>query len=332
MTSIATPNNEFRVNTETENTQGYSSVAALSDGGFVVTWTSFGQSGEGTDIYGQLYNASGNPVGNEFQINTYILDNQFHPSVAALEYGGFVVVWHSPQDGDLAGVYGQRYNANGEAIGNEFQINNYTSGFQYRPFVSGLKDGGFVVVWESEENSNSLYDVIGRRYDDNGNPVGSEFRANTYIASQQVSPSSVGLNDGGFLITWNSYLQDGDESGVYGQRYNADGEPDGDEFLINTYTTNAQHGADATALTDGGFVITWASRGQDGSSFGIYGQKYSALGAAVGSEFHINTYTTSDQIYPTVTALDDGGFYVAWSSVFQDGSTWGAYGQHYNAG
>ena len=39
-----------------------------------------------------------------------------------------------------------------------------------------------------------------------------------------------------------------------------------------------------------------------------------------GSEFRANTYTYSDQIYSSVTALNDGGFVVTWSSYSQDGS------------
>ena len=42
--------------------------------------------------------------------------------------------------------------------------------------------------------------------------------------------------------------------------------------------------------------------------------------APVGSEFRANTYTTDDQVYSSVTALNDGGFVVTWSSDGQDGS------------
>ena len=45
------------------------------------------------------------------------------------------------------------------------------------------------------------------------------------------------------------------------------------------------------ALAGGGFVVTWTSDGQDGSGYGIYGQRYAADGTAVGSEFRVNTFT-----------------------------------------
>ena len=80
------------------------------------------------------------------------------------------------------------------------------------------------------------------------------------------------------------------------------------EFQVNTYTSSTQYLPAVTALADGGVVVTWGSRNQDGSGYGIYGQRYDAQGAAVNNEFQVNTYTDSDQDQPAVTALADGGF------------------------
>ena len=88
----------------------------------------------------------------------------------------------------------------------------------------------------------------------------------------------------------------------------------GAEFLINTHTSNNQQSPSVTSLADGGFVVTWMSYNQDGSSWGIYGQRYAADGAASGSEFLINTHTSSNQQSPSVTSLADGGFVVTWMS------------------
>ncbi len=55
--------NEFRVNTTTSYSQSYPSITALTDGGFVVTWTSYGQDGSGSGIYAQRYDANGESVG-----------------------------------------------------------------------------------------------------------------------------------------------------------------------------------------------------------------------------------------------------------------------------
>ena len=171
-------------------------------------------------------------------------------------------------------------------------------------------------------------------------PVGGDVRANTYTASDQLFPSIAVLADGdgagpmtagSYVVTWSSLNQDGSSWGVYGQRYSANGTVLGSEFHINTVTTHEQIYQNVAALNDGGFAVVWCSLFQDGSGFGIYGQRYDSTGAAVGSEFQVNTFTTFDQIYPSITALDDDGFVVVWtSSSNQDGSGGGIFGQKYD--
>ena len=105
---------EFQVNTFTSGVQSVPSIAALDGGGYVVAWHSFGQDGFGGGIFGQRYGADGLALGPEFQINNYTNDDQVAPSVAALDDGGFVVIWQSVlQDGFAQGIYGQRYGSDG---------------------------------------------------------------------------------------------------------------------------------------------------------------------------------------------------------------------------
>ncbi|HZF57487.1 MAG TPA: hypothetical protein VEZ19_03325, partial [Rubrobacter sp.] len=71
--------------------------------------------------------------------------------------------------------------------------------------------------------------------------------------------------------------------------------PAGGEFQVNTYTTSNQENPSVAMDSDGDFVVTWTSNGQDGSDNGIYGQRYNAAGEAQGAEFQVNTYITSYQ-------------------------------------
>jgi len=320
---------EFRVNTYTTSIQEYPVVTALTGGGFVVVWSSYVGN---YNVYGQRYNATGYPLELEFQVNTYTTLAQEHPAVTAFPTGGFVVVWSSYfQDAsDGYGVYGQCYNPVGQALGPEFQVNNYTSSHQYYPAVTSFPAGGFVVVWSSDGQDGDGYGIYGQRYNATGQTVGAEFQVNTYTTSWQRDPAVTALTEGGFVVVWHS-PQDGSGYGVYGQRYNATGQPEGAEFRVNTYTTGSQASPAVTAFPTGGFVVVWSSAGQDGSSDGIYGQRYNTTGLPEGTEFQVNTYTTSIQRYPAVTALPTGGFVVLWESNGQDGSDYGIYGQRYNA-
>ena len=235
-------------------------------------------------------------------------------------------------DGGSTGIRGQRYAADGTAVGSEFIVNTFTTTTQYASSVTALADGGFVVTWQSDGQDGSGYGIYGQRYMADGTAEGSEFLVNTYTANHQLWSSATALVDGGFVVAWTSLHQDGSDHGIYGQRYAADGTPEGSEFRVNTFATDFQVLPSAAALADGGFVVTWSSNnGPDGSSTDIYGQRYAADGTVVGTEFRVNTWTASAQHWSSVAALADGGFVVAWTSLHQDGSDYGIYGQRYMA-
>ena len=331
-----TPLGEFRVNTYTTNDQQYPSVATLTDGGFVVTWDSglpWGdsdtQDGSNFGVYAQRYDESGVAQGAEFRVNTYTTAYQEYPAIAGLTGGGFVVTWYGEGTTDFFGVYGQRYDASGVAQGAEFRVNTYTTSYQWFPAIAGLTDGGFVVTWDSNGQDADSSDIYGQRYDGSGVAQGAEFWVDTYTTSYQAGSAIAALTGGGFVVVWHSDAQDGSEYGIYAQRYAASGVAQGSEFRVNTYTTGYQWLSAIAGLTDGGFVVVWHSDPQDGSSDGIYGQRYDGIGVAQGAEFRVNTYTRNTQWFPAIAGLTGGGFVVTWESD-QDGSIYGIYAQRYD--
>ena len=103
------------------------------------------------------------------------------------------------------------------------------------------------------------------------------------------------------------------------------------DTLVNTFTTSNQNNPAVAIDADGDFVVTWQSSDQDGDGNGIYAQRYNASGVAQGSEFLVNTFTTSQQSNSAVAIDADGDFVVTWQSWGQDGSGFGIYAQRYNA-
>jgi uncharacterized repeat protein (TIGR01451 family) len=271
------------------------------------------------------------PIGPEFQVNTYTTNSQNTPSVAMDADGDFVVVWlSSGQDSSGTGIYGQRYTASGVPQGSEFRVNTYTTDLQLNPSVAMDADGDFVVVWQSLDQDGSEYGVYGQRYSATGVVQGDEFRVNTYTTSIQRFASVAMDADGDFVVVWESFGQEGSNLGVYAQRYNASGIPQGNEFRANTNTTGNYSIPSVAMDASGNFVIAWGSYGQDGSEWGVYAKQYNASGVAQGPEFKVNTYTIGAQHYPSVAMDADGDFVIAWSSDDQDGSSVGIYSQRYD--
>src|SRR5947199_350489 len=91
-------------------------------------------------------------------------------------------------------------------------------------------------------------------------PLGSEFRVNTYTTSYQGRPRVAADGAGNFVVVWGSVVQDGSGTGVFGQRYSSSGAPQGPEFRVNTYTTGDQRSPSVAADAAGNFVVVWQSR------------------------------------------------------------------------
>src|SRR5262245_34584626 len=160
-------------------------------------------------------------------------------------------------------------------------------------------------------------------------PVGGEFQVNTYTTNEQFGPAvAITDVDGDFVVVWTSYGQDGSGGAVMGRRYTPDGLPAGAEFQVNTYTDGSQRLPAVAADGAGGFVVAWESSndygsgpGQDGSSSGIFGQRFASNGTHVGPEFQVNTYTTGPQSNAVVAADAAGKFVVAWQGGGYYGTT-----------
>ena len=389
--------NEFQVSTG-GGPDYYGSVGALAGAGagFVVTWTdTSGADGSSYGVFARRYDADGNALGVAFQVNTFAYDVQYLSKAVGLPDGGFVVVWQSyGVDGNNWGISGQRYDADGNAIGGEFLINDlqFFSSNQIEPTIDLRADGALIVVWKTDnsrieqkiitdfdsdttelnfdEHVSSIghakdnpevsalaggghivvwsssgqapdsngYGVFAQRYDASGDKIGSEFLVNSTISNNQYEPSVAGLTggslDGGFVVVWQSFAQDGSGWGVYGRRYASDGTAIGGEFLVNATTANDQAEPSVTALANGQFAVTWRSLLQDGSGYGVYFRIFNDDGTAATGEILVTQTTAGDQwtdgfIAETITALDDGGFVVSWRSVA--GGDWDVFARVFNA-
>jgi hypothetical protein len=270
------------------------------------------------------------PLGPEFQVNTYTTSSQSSPAIASDSSGNFVIVWDSDsQDGSNGGIFARKYLASGVPLGSsEFRVNTYTFGHQSNPSVASDTNGGLVIVWSGLDGSSG--GVLARRFNPAGTP-GPEFQVNTYTTSGQSNPA-VAMDDGGdFVVAWNSSGQDGSSTGVFARRYDAAGVPQGSEFQVNTYTTGPQYLPSVAMDANGDFAVAWNSFAQGGSAQEVFARRYNAAGVPQGAEFQVNSYTSNNQIQPSITMDKDGGIIVVWGGTGPDGSGSGVLGRRFNA-
>ena len=308
--------NEFQVNTFVTDDQGTPDVAADASSNVVVVWRSLFQDGDLLGIHGQRYDHQGNPVGAEFQVNQGGAGSQFNPAVAKAPSGEFVVTWtDGGGDGDQPGVFGRRFDSSGSPIGGNFQVNTYTVGPQDRSAVAMAPDGAFVVVWESEEQDGSDEGVFAQRYDATGTPVGAEIQVHTTTNAGQRDPDVAMDGDGDFVVVWWDYgfpSPDGNGSGIFGQRYDSAGNELGGEFQVNSGAPGYQYEPSVSMRSTGDFVVAWADYSFSAPQFAIEARRFDANGDPIGNDFQVNT-TTAGRRYGADVGVDpDGDFLITW--------------------
>lgn len=269
--------NQIIVNTTTSLGQYDAQVAALANGGFVVTWSDTSGVGDNNNggLKGQLFDGLGARIGGEFQINTSTDALQDRAQVSALASGGFVVTWvdysHSADDKSGAAIRAQLFAADGAKLGAELLVNTTLEGTQTFPAICTLAGGGFVIAWEDQGASSG--DLSGRAvkaqmYDEAGRRVGPEFLVNSLVTGDQGVPVICALSDGGFVIAWVDHSgAGGDSSGssIKAQIFDAQGNREGGEILVNEETLNNQYAPTIAARPGGGFIISWTDESRTGA-------------------------------------------------------------------
>lgn len=338
MTTILNAGPELQASSYVTYKQNDSAVATLLNGGHVVVWTSYVQGGD--NLWGTfcaVYDASGTRITTgDTLVNHYTNYDQIAPAITALSDGGFVITWESrnQESGSAAadyGIYCQRFDVNGVKLGSETLVNTTTADSQRYPATTSLNNGNYVIVWESNNQDGSADGIYFQLFNVTGNAVGVETRVNTTTALEQINPAITALNDGGYIVSWQSQVS-GTNYDIYTQRYDVTGSTIGVETLINTTTTDSQAASEIIGMQDGGYLVAWQSNLQDGSSNGVYFQRYSSIGVKVGGETRANTTTINDQAHPAAALLTDGGFIITWQSKNQDSTaSYGIYAQRYDA-
>lgn len=293
------------------------SVAGLADGGFVVVWQ--GVSFEGLGVYAQRYTAQGAATGDAVLVNATPYADPQDPTVTVLTGGGFAVSWtaNDPEDGSLS-VYARVFDATGAAITGDLIVSTSQFGYEFTQGsvtegIAGLAGGRFAVVFTDANGADG--DSLGvyvRVFEANGTPLTTEqVQVNTTGTGVQHLGSISALANGGFVVSWTDENSlDGSGSGVFAQRFDADGNKVGGELQVNTETDSSQLHSKVEQLGDGGFVIVW--QGHSAGEYDIRGQRFDAAGGKVGGEFTVPSLAGTIDDLPSIALREDGTLALVW--------------------
>lgn len=131
-------------------------------------------------------------VGPDFAISTTAgIPNNLVRLAADVATGSFTAVWENLTGvvGDPVNIRARRFDASGNAIGDDFVVNTTTAGAQGQPQAAVGPNGETAVAWAGDGAGAENLDVFLQVYDAMGNPIGGEQRVNTFTDDFQDRPS-----------------------------------------------------------------------------------------------------------------------------------------------
>ncbi len=162
----------------------------------------------------------------DLKLNTITTGSHNSPAIAKLQNGGFIVTWQGSPDSSTSNfnIYGQIFDNSGSKLCKglglnyvkqchnstdkvaDLFINTYTADNQSSPVVTGLTDGGFIVVWNSfgQDNTNEKNNsgVYARVFDANGKERMEEYIVNDNKVGNQLIKAIGSLSNGNAIVNY----------------------------------------------------------------------------------------------------------------------------------
>ena len=182
---------------------------------------------------------------------------------------------------------------------------------QTTPALATLANGGWIVVWASNESTSS--DIYGRIYEPDGSALGFDFVVNKLNSGAQTAPSVAGfpdgtaLSSGGWVATWTSMDTD-----IFARAFTESNIPIGSsDTLVNALTNGIQKQSSVSAFGDGGYLVAYATRTDAfGDNYDAVARRFGPNGLPATGEIVLASDGESerDQTEPAIAVLADGSY------------------------
>jgi hypothetical protein len=207
----------------------------------------------------------------------------------------------------------------GEAVGPQFRVHEWSTVDSYEPAIAGLGDNGFVVVWTTEpvateEESESR--IFARRFSTTGSPLGGESRVNSHLRGLHRNAAVAGNARGRYVVAWRDYFEAPYGNGVGTvemQRFRPDGN------MLGVQTRLYCEGDDASpypvvARSSDRYMVAWSFSPHAPTT--ALGRIFDPTGAPAGPLFQVAEASGM----PSIAATSAGDFLAVWAeySWFDD--------------
>lgn len=249
------------------------------------------------------------PRGLEFQVNASVSGDQKAPDVAAQPDDSFVAVWESFTNNDTQrSVFFQLFDAAGNPVGGEegavSEAINPAFPDSAHPLVATDADGEIVIGWVGYPGT-----LRAKLLTADGVGIGNPFDVSNCCSSEQT-PALARSPEGTFVFVWHDNTPfPGVIGTLHARLFEADGDPMGDEFMVNSDQNPRNPLNPAITFDDtGGFWVVWLNQTN------IHARVFGSDGQPQASSFQVNT-TTAAVSLPDVACSTGGRCMVVWADT-----------------
>lgn len=241
---------EFSIQSAMQFSGSHPKVAMDATGDFAVTWNG----GSNGFAYSRLFESDGTPKGPEFPVVTNTEHRGEDPAIAMDADGDFVVVYQRTEGmvpNHTGYIWARVFDELGGPLGDEFNVNNATTGYGTGfPDVAMDSSGDFVVTWSLLGPA-----IQARQFNSAGVPTGSEFMVNELpLQAPRSHPSVTMDSDGNFIIVWTQGQTATASGGIIGQSFDPMGLRKGGQFIA---FENSGNSPDVAIGVNQDFVVAW---------------------------------------------------------------------------
>ena len=275
------------VNDDVDSTKQWNPAISMDPAGnFVISWID--ERNGNRDVYFQRYTSAGGALDANAKVNDDSGANmQTAHDIAMDPTGNYVITWQDFRNSTWD-IYFQLYNSNGSASGVNTKVNDDPgSNFQMYPSISMDPAGDFVIVWQDYRNAN--YDIYFQRFTGAGLALESNTKVNDDTGTMHQKIPAVSMDgSGNFVVVWQDNRYGEYNPDIFGQRYFANGNPNGGNYRIVSEGPNEKETSPAVCADNSAIVFAWQDNRRE-NEWDIYAK-------IVGWNWN-GVATSADEIY-----------------------------------
>ena len=290
-------------------------VASTPGGDYVVAWAAYGPNSTYL-LYVQHVSAAHVPLGQAQLVAQYSTPDKLRLAVDGA--GNVTVLWSDN------GILARRYAADLTPLGDVFRVDppdefgGYLSIDDNSLDVTTGPQGQMIVSW-IVQGFNLPNQLLARRFDASGQPLGDPVTLATDITIDAASPPRIAADAAGNLAAvWTELDALGQR--LVGRLFDAAGAPRGPEFTIRSSTDGKFSQQPSIVMSPSGeFVVAWQLSLDSHTE--IVAQRFDAAGQPLGDTISVDSdtnLTTAPPIWtvgsPQLVLNGQGGFTMVWQA------------------